>query len=598
MRAQPDEPGKTYCMRRKAVISRLTTLVLATLGCLLLAALAPIFLTQRAIDEPFLGYAVMASPRDIHVVTSPIRLGDTPDLTLTRGSLYADGNAVIGTPISRFVLDGAVFNLNASGLRAIAPSLEAAPEHIGATFVAPLVEQLTAMSFDVLIVRRGTLIVTASDGAYETLGDIQAEVTGRRKGQIAAKGSFIVRGQRLAFDTTLTAPTDKRTPARWAMKAVLKGDLLEVAFDGHVDAAEDVQIAGQTELKSRSLRRVARWFGVPIPNAEGLNALSVKGQMNWARRTVAIENAKVAIDGNEATGAVMLNLAGERPLIDGTLAFSGLDLTPYVEAARSQSFVFDRQTASWSVFDLSFPLIGHVDADLRVSAPKVVLMGYGLGRGAATISVRSGRLLAELAELELHSGVVSGQVTANANDLVPRYALRGKVENFEAGPAGTSLFGAPVLSGRSTLQIDVASSGQTPAQLLRQLTGRATLSMPDGAKLPLDLRAMRAAAKANGPPGWGQMAKGQVGLDQIEVKALIKDGVLIADTVLGRSGATGLAAVGRVDLTDQTLDLRLLMKPNVPTERPLKPADVVDGEAVALRGSWHTPFVRADDAAK
>ena len=46
----------------------------------------------------------------------------------------------------------------------------------------------------------------------------------------------------------------------------------------------------------------------------------------------------VTLDGNEATGALALNLTGERPLIDGTLAFSTLDLTPYADAARSQSF--------------------------------------------------------------------------------------------------------------------------------------------------------------------------------------------------------------------------------------------------------------------
>jgi AsmA protein len=581
-------------MRRKKVISRLTTLIVATLGCLLLAVLAPIFLLQRAIDEPFSGYAVMASPRDLHVVTAPIRLSDAPDLTLNRGALYADGNAVAGTPISRFVLDGPVFNFNASGLRALTSSFESSPGDIGATIIEPLVEQLIGMGFDTLIVRRGTLYVTTADGSSETLGDIQAELTGRRKGQIAAKGSFTVRGQRLSFDATLTPPADKRAPQRWPLTLALKGDLLEAGFEGQLDVAEDSQLAGQVELTSPSLRRVARWFGVPVPNAEGFNAGVVKGQMNWARRTIAIERAKVTIDGNEATGALVLNLAGERPLIDGTLAFGALDLTPYVEAARSQSFVFDRQTASWSAFDLSFPSIKHIDADLRISAPKVALKGYGLGSGAATITVRSGKLLAELAELELHSGTVSGQITANTNELVPRYALRGKIENFEAGPAGASLFGATVLTGRSTLFVDVAGAGQTPAELLRRLSGKATLSMPEGGKLPLDLKAVRAAAKADGPPGWGQMAKGQVGLEQVDAKALIQNGVIIAEMAHARSGTTGIAATGRVDLAERTLDLRLLVKPNVPTDRPLKPADVVDGEAIALRGSWQTPFVRAE----
>ena len=113
-------------MRRKNVISRFATLVLATLACLLLAVLAPMLIAQRATDEPFSGYAVMASPRDMHVITAPIRLSDAPDLTLNRGTLYADGNAAAGTPISRFVLDAPVFNLNASGLRSRSAGVEAA----------------------------------------------------------------------------------------------------------------------------------------------------------------------------------------------------------------------------------------------------------------------------------------------------------------------------------------------------------------------------------------------------------------------------------------------------------------------------------------
>src|SRR6185503_19428682 len=111
-------------MRRSKFISRLSTLFVATLVCLLLAVIAPMLLNQRASDEPFAGYAVMASPRDLHVVTSPIRLSGTPDLTLNRGALYADGNATAGMPISRFVLDGAVFYLNASGLRTNATSFD------------------------------------------------------------------------------------------------------------------------------------------------------------------------------------------------------------------------------------------------------------------------------------------------------------------------------------------------------------------------------------------------------------------------------------------------------------------------------------------
>ena len=586
-------------MRRKNVISRFTTLLFATLACLLVAVLAPILLKSRATDEPFSGYSLMASPRDMHVITAPVRLSDAPDLTLVRGTLYADGNAATGTPISRFVLDGPVFQLNASGPRTDVLSFQSASADSFIGTVAPLlVEQLMAMGFDGLTLRRGTLNVTTAEGASEPISDIEAELSVRRKSHVAGRGSFTLRGQRLAFEGAVNSGAEKRAPLRWPTKVSLKGDLIDASFEGHLSVSEDLQASGQLELASPSLRRAARWLGVPMSAAEGLNATVVKGQLNWARHTLAVEDAKVQIDGNEAAGALTLNLGGERPLIDATLAFNALDLTPYAEAARSRSFLFDRHTSSWSAFDLSVPIIKHVDADLRLSSPKVTLksLGLALGRGAATITVRSGKLLADIAELELHSGKLSAQITASANDLVPRYTLRGKIENLDCASAGAVLFGAPVLSGRSTLAMDVQGDGQTPAELLRRLSGKATLTMADGGRLGLDMKSVAAAAKAKGPPGWGLLAKGQTNVEQVEVRTLIRDGVLLAETAQARSGATGLAAVGRVDLSERTLDLQLFAKSNVPMGRPLTPADLTGADTVSIRGPWQEPFLRAVEA--
>jgi hypothetical protein len=180
-------------MRRTSVISRLKTLVLATLVCGLLALLAPLVFTPSAVDEPFSGYAVLASPRDLHVITRPARLSAAPDLTLSRGVLYADGNAALGTPISRFVLDGPVFYLNASGLQAAASGFDG--EVLGVDgAIAPLLDQFVSMSFDTLTIRRGTLYVMTAAGASETISDIQAEVSGSRRGQVSSKGSFAIRG--------------------------------------------------------------------------------------------------------------------------------------------------------------------------------------------------------------------------------------------------------------------------------------------------------------------------------------------------------------------------------------------------------------------
>jgi AsmA protein len=560
------------------------------LSCLLLALLAPYIRTYRALEEPFSGASVMASPRDLHVVTRPVQLAQSPDLVLNRGILYADGNAAIGAPISRFVLDGPLFTLNASG-RLAAASQTDGPDV--SAMVAPLVEQLAALSFDTLTIRHGTLNVTTTDGALEVISDIDAELSNRRKSLVAAKGTCMVRGQRLNFEGSLGSPADKRTVSRWPVKLLIKGSLLEASLDGHLDAAEDLRLSGLTDISIASVRRAARWFAVPVPTAEGVNEATLKGQFTWARRTLAIEEAKVSIDGNEATGTLALNVAGDRPLIDGTLAFSSLELAPYLEAARSQSFVFDRQTASWSEFDLSFPIIRHIDTDLRISTPKVTVKGYSFGRAAATITVHAGKLLADIAELELPTGSASAQVTADVSELMPRYTLRARIQDFDAGPAATALFGSSLLSGRSALSMELVSSGQTPAELLRRLSGKSTLRMPDGGKMALDLKALRSLAKGGDALAAGALIKGQTSVEQVEVLTHIQDGVVQTETALARSGDSGLVISGQVDLSDRTMDLKLIAKANTPQDRPLLPGDVAGGDTISVRGAWTAPDVAA-----
>ena len=73
-------------------------------------------------------------------------------------------------------------------VRASAPALENSLADARFEAVAPLlVEQLVAMGFDSLTLRQGTLHVTTADGISETISDIQAELTGKRRGQVGAR---------------------------------------------------------------------------------------------------------------------------------------------------------------------------------------------------------------------------------------------------------------------------------------------------------------------------------------------------------------------------------------------------------------------------
>jgi AsmA protein len=524
------------------------------------------------------------------VITVPVRLSSAPDLTLNRAVIYDYGQSVPPGAASQVVLDGPVLTLNAAGLGATegpgGPETEP---------VSPLIQQIGALGFDVVAVRRGTLHVVTGDGEVETLTDVQAEVKKNRRGQIASQGSFTVRGQRLAFDTTFGQP-DKKQPQRWPLQVSFKASLLQGTFDGHADLSEGLQLAGQTELAITSLRRVGRWFGLPLYVTEGFNATTLKGDLTWARRSLAFEKARIAVDGNEGNGRLALNLAGDRPLLEATLDFANLNLTPYLDAARTQLFGFELPSTWGASFDTSLPMIRYLDADMRISANRIALKDLAFGQGGATVTAQAGKLRADIAEVELPSGgTLSAQVTAIMTEAVPRYAVRAKVESLEMGPATAKLLGSPALTGRAGLMFDLTSTGYSLTELTRRLSGKAALSMPEGGRLALDLRAVRQAAKA-GQRGWATVARSHTNVERLEARSLIIDGVAFAEDIQARAGDMALALAGRLGLVDGNMDARLVLKSGAPSDASQRSTDASASEAVILRGPWPDPMLRAEDS--
>jgi AsmA protein len=549
------------------------------------------YFTDRRSDESFAISSVIASPRDTFWLTVPVRLSNAPDLTLVRGVLYDYGPSASGGSMSHIVLDAPVLTLNLAGRPAAAatvPGSEADP-------LSPLIRQLAALGFEQATIRRGTLNVTMADGTVVTLGDIEAELR-QGKGQIESKGSFALRGQRLAFTATLGQPPDKKAPQRWPLQASFNGKLIQGTFAGHSDLNEDLRLSGEAEISTPSLRRIARWFGIPLQNTEGFNAATIKAELVWAQRSLAFKKARVTVDGNEANGSLVLNLASERPLVDATLDFSRLELAPYVEAARPQFLGFDLPGMPWASFDISLPLIRYLDADLRISARKVALMGFGFGQGAATITAQGGMLRADVTELEVNSGTLTAQVTANMSEVVPAFALRAKVENIDTGPTSALLLGGAALGGRATLSADLKSSGYSLSDIVRRLSGTTELAMPEGGRLALDLKALREAAKAGGR-GWRKLGKSHVSVDRLKAQARIGDGVARLDALEARAGTLALTASGRLGLEDASIDMRLTLRPDPPADLPPKLADMAGSETVTLRGPWHDPVLRQEETA-
>jgi AsmA protein len=330
--------------------------------------------------------------------------------------------------------------------------------------------------------------------------------------------------------------------------------------------------------------------------ADSLGATSLKGELTWARRSLAFDKARITVDGNEGNGRLVLNLGGARPVLEGTLDFASLNLTPYIEATRTQIFGFELPVAWGAWFDVSLPIIRQLDADLRISARRVSVKTYALGQGAATIAAQGGKLHADITELELPFGSLSAQVTAIMSEAVPSYGLRAKIESLDVGAAASAVWaGPPALTGKGTLAVDLTARGYSLADITRRLSGSATLAMPEGARMALDLKAVRAVAKVGGR-GWSELAKSPTHLDRLELRTLIIDGVAFAQDVQARAGDVALGMTGRLGIVDGNMEARLMLKAGAPPDQPLRLTDT-SVDTVTLRGPWMNPEVRGEDDA-
>src|SRR5690606_25198990 len=210
------------------------------------------------------------------------------------------------------------------------------------------------------------------------------------------------------------------------------------------------------ELGMEDVRKTARWLGAAWPSGLGLKNAAVSGDLDWQKPGLAFDKATFRLDGNEATGTLTLSFAGERPALTGTLDMQSLDLSPYIPdpiEGLTFSELLARARADQS--SLSMPLAHSLDADVRLSAAQLLVGGMTFGRFAASLSLKKGQLLADIAEIGIDgTGRASGQLTATLARDPLQIGMRARLEDIDAARASMALIGQSHVQGLSTIAMD------------------------------------------------------------------------------------------------------------------------------------------------
>ena len=588
------------------------TLSYAVLSFLAFAMVTPLVVGSRLDRLAFSGSTALAAARDSFSLGAALPLIESAGILLERGtvSVYKTQSAstrsgeallaLLASGNARLVLDNSslVFTSSAD-VAATPPPIDAA---------SPLIATLLGSHFESLRINHGNIGIPFANGHSAYLSDVNADISLRRKGVISAKGTFVFNRRTLSFDATISLG-DRKSAQRLPISATVNGELLQASLDGRITLGAGIQISARApRFETPNLRELALWLGYHWPAGAGFERFKAEGNLDLADTILSLQQATLTLDGNEATGSMFVNFDRRQPAVDATLALRKLDFAPYLYPTGRQAAP---PTVGWperlqQVSAAAVPVLGAIEADVRISADRVVMGPIGLGRGAATITAKRGRLIADLAEIEFDRGGKSSlQFTMDATRDVPTYTLRGKASQVDVGqllPMPPS--GIPALSGPGEIVADVTGSGSSPDAVLGALWGRVAVSMPQGTQIGVDLAALMAMSQGKVVTnGWRAAARVATSLDDLTLRFKIANGLWSVDTARARSGNAVFLATGTVYPPTRSVDVAVSRTNGLAasaTDGATLPAAA--SQSVLVRGPWAVPQIvpvlRGDRAAE
>lgn len=594
-----------------------SSILLGLVGLLLLAPLLLDDLVFRAsyllrlsedaiaIDRP----AVISSQPPVRLASGLLSLPPSPTGKVRTGEAVV---ALVRGGDARMALRAPVFEVDLSGgaagpsdLLADGPSVEVSPGT-----PSPLIEALLGATFETLAIRDGTIVFDLGQGWRESLTAVDGEVAIRRRYSATFKGTAQLRGEVVRFDITVGARASRgNRQSRLPVRGRIESAVFQATIDGQLELdQQSVSIAGtQIDMTVPNVRGLARALGHMWPSGPGLKDFAARGTLDWSGSTLALNRGRYWLDGNVATGTLSLTLHKERPQIVGTLAFATFDATPYASRSpqasetpdaaqntlRSQDLQAAVQPRPQSLVghlkrvpDIRWPMIGMVDADLRLSAEQVRLAAFEAGQSAASLSVKAGQLTFNVAEILLDDGSRAvAELGVSGTASYPNYTLRGRLEEADLATLSQSLTGVTAIRGKGQAVFDLASSGASGADAIGRLSGKLDVGLPDGGTIACSHRTLLAAAKSGRT---GQDVCGSsLSVAPTTIALRFNAGRLVAERAEAIAGNETVSVTGSLDLDSSLVDVAVMSGPLPPKRLDdvgLEPSRLNIPDAVPAQG--------------
>ncbi|MBZ8117122.1 AsmA family protein [Roseovarius sp. LXJ103] len=261
---------------------------------------------------------------------------------------------------------------------------------------------------------------------------------------------------------------------------------------------------------------------------------------------IALRDLGVTLDQNRLTGAIDINLAGDRPRITAQLNAGALDLSSLESGSSAEASGGGGTAVSdgWSKTPIDASALGLVDAEMSLSADSLDLGTLQFGATRILVTLDRARGVFQFQELQGYGGRITGQFVANnraglsvGGDLS---ATGMDMERLLTDAAGITRFAT---TGAASL--DFLGVGGSIDQIMKSLQGNLSLSTGRGVISGFDLDKLMRSGDGTG---------GTTVFDAMSASFAIAGGNMLGDDLsmsLPLATATGK---GRIGLGAQDID--------------------------------------------
>ncbi|MAB00198.1 MAG: hypothetical protein CMN87_13795 [Stappia sp.] len=560
----------------------------------------------------WLGASVsVGSPVALSLRTTPVLTLRDVDLEDTRGGWSLHGATIdVDLALSGLVSGQArVSSISISGGRILLPDWHGDNGVFAdaGALASSLSEELRRLLRHPLTVGGTTLVQVNPEGRESVLArDVSLRLSASGAGAVTLRGSLNAGDQTLQWTATLSDRAVLEGPGEAALLVNLASPLATLRLDGTLLRADMAWFRGNMEFAASDLRGLVERFGHDL-DGEGaaFGAVRLAGSGEISATALSMTRADIEFDGNSGDGRLVLDLAGPRPRLEGTLAFDTLDLSAHV--TEGIAGVGDEAAAAGWLRQPLQEVLAPADIDLRLSATRLVTGDVSIGPTAVSILLRDRDLSIDVGETRVDGGGL---------DLSAR---------LRPDPAGEGFLGA------ATLVLDAIPAGRLPLPVEGPVPVAGTLSgrtQWNGRGKDLDALLTSASGtvllKASGlrfsGGGADTLLAGLLGSDTVADPNLPSSFDFVSVELVGSAETLDLSsaeaftpdhvlsASGRVSLPSGTLSLRGRLRKRLPGDGPAQTSDgastggSVEPEAsgetaglpVLVRGTVFEPLIVPD----